>query len=83
MTDLFTQFESLDTDYNVILGDFNHDLLKNPTILAFNDYEQLIQQPTTSNGTLLDHIYIKPTPQEYQFTYNNLYHHEPIIGYKP
>ena len=42
MTDLFTQFESLDTDYNVILGDFNHDLLKNPTIPASNNYEQLI-----------------------------------------
>ena len=81
MTDLLAQFETLDANYNVIVGDFNHDLLKHPSIHAFDDYEQLIQQPTTSKGTLLDHVYIKPTPEEYTSSPMTTYYsyHQPIF----
>ena len=81
MTDLLTQFETLDTDYKVIVGDFNHDLLKHPCIHAFDHYEQLIQQPTTPKGTLLDHIYIRPTPEEYTSANLTTYYsyHEPTF----
>ena len=82
----YQQEETLGAKYNVILGDLNHDLQKHPRISAFNDYEQLIQQPTTSQGTLLDHIYIKPTPQEFTSAPMTSYYsyHEPIfVAMKP
>ncbi len=85
MNDLTAQFEILDTDHTVILGDLNHDLLKYPPIPAFEDFKQLIQQPTTSNGTLLDHIYIKPTPQEYRsapMTTHYSYHNPTFLAVK-
>ena len=49
----------------VILGDFNEDLLDNKTnICNFfqqNGFKQLIHQPTTNQGSLLDHIYFNGT----------------------
>ena len=51
----------------VILGDFNEDLLDNKTnICNFfqqNGFKQLIHQPTTNQGSLLDHIYFNGTSQ--------------------
>ena len=85
ISDLLTQFETLDTNYTVIVGDFNHDLLKHPPIPAFVKYNQLIQQPTTSKGTLLDHIYIKPLPQQYNsspITTHYSYHDPTFVAIK-
>ena len=49
----------------VILGDFNEDLLANKTnICNFfqqHGFKQLIHQPTTNHGSLLDHIYFNVT----------------------
>jgi hypothetical protein len=85
MNDLTAQFEILDTDHNVFVGDFNHDLLKHPPISAFDHYKQLVKEPTTSKGTLLDHIYIKPEPQQYQsvpMTTHYSYHNPTFIAIK-
>ncbi|XP_066269843.1 uncharacterized protein [Branchiostoma lanceolatum] len=48
----------------VVLGDFNFDLLKcpPPKILAAMGqfgFSQHVQVPTTDNGTLLDHVYVR------------------------
>ena len=52
---------SLDEKKIVILGDFNEDLIDNKTNIhnCFHQHEfqQLIHQPTTNQGSLLDHIY--------------------------
>ena len=49
----------------VILGDFNEDLLdKKTNICNFfqqNGFKQLIHQPTTNQGSLLNHIYFNGT----------------------
>ena len=46
----------------VILGDFNEDLMENKTnihnLFQQHGFKQLIHQPTTNQGSLLDHIYI-------------------------
>ena len=80
MNDLCTQLDGLQTDYTVILGDFNHDLNKQSPLSCFKDYCQVINTPTTHIGTLLDHIYIKPLPSDYKadvfWTYYS--HHHPI-----
>ena len=85
MNDLCTQLEGLQTDYTVILGDFNHDLNKQDPLSCFKDYCQVISKPTTHVGTLIDHIYIKPQPSDYiadvLWTYYS--HHHPVaIGIK-
>ena len=85
MNDLCTQLEGLQTDYIVILGDFNHDLNKQGPLSCFKDYCQVITKPTTHVGTLIDHIYIKPQPSDYiadvLWTYYS--HHHPVaIGIK-
>ena len=45
----------------VIVGDFNEDILENNTRITnfFKEYgyHQLIQRPTTDQGSLLDHVY--------------------------
>ena len=52
---------TLDEKKIVILGDFNEDLIDNKTnIRNFfhqHGFQQLIHQPTTNQGSLLDHIY--------------------------
>jgi hypothetical protein len=80
MNDVTAQIEILDTDYNVLLGDFNRDLLKEQVLPAFKHYDQLIEQPTTKR-TLLDHIYIKPTPPEYSTSVMTTYYsyHDPTF----
>ena len=46
----------------VILGDFNEDLMENKTyihdLFQQHGFKQFIHQPTTNQGSLLDHIYI-------------------------
>ncbi|KAJ8034442.1 ATP-dependent DNA helicase PIF1 [Holothuria leucospilota] len=49
--------------YVVILGDLNYDLLQNPLIEPLKSFTQLIKRSTTSGNTLLDHIYVKPVPE--------------------
>ena len=48
----------------VVMGDFNDDILKSSTISKFitdKSYVQLVTQPTTEKGTLIDHVYVKTT----------------------
>ena len=80
LNDLCTMIETFAVDYVVILGDFNHDLLKKPPISALRRYNQLIDSPTTAKGTLVDHIYIKPLPAAYKASVlaSHFSYHEPI-----
>ena len=64
MNEICAQLEALDTDYTLFLGDFNHNLIDKCELPPFRQYQQVISKPTTQNGTLLDHIYIKPPPQQ-------------------
>ena len=46
----------------LILGDFNADIITQPsssiiTLMSSHGYTQLVQTPTTPNGTLIDHVY--------------------------
>ena len=48
----------------VILGDFNEDLIDNKTHIHFfqqHGFKQLIIDPTTNQGSLLNHIYFNAT----------------------
>ena len=50
----------------VILGDFNEDIVhhQNSTILPLMSsfsFQQLVQYPTTAQGTLIDHVYYRNT----------------------
>ena len=49
----------------LVLGDFNEDLMQNKTKInnyfKQHGYKQLIHQPTTDQGSLLDHIYFNGT----------------------
>ena len=47
---------------NIILGDFNEDLLSNSdsrllSLMSNHGFSQLVHSPTTDNGTLLDYVY--------------------------
>ena len=51
----------------VALGDFNEDLLHQPnspilSIMCKYGFRQLVQPPTTPQGTLLDHVYYNGPP---------------------
>ena len=45
----------------LVVGDFNDDLMGNTTKISSwfesNGFNQLIDQPTTDQGSLLDHVY--------------------------
>ena len=48
----------------IILGDFNCDTTngENTPLLQFmrsHGFSQLVTQPTTDNGTLIDHLYVR------------------------
>ena len=48
----------------VIAGDFNEDLLHNPNssilrLMSSYGFTQLVMSPTTSQGTLIDHVYYR------------------------
>ena len=49
----------------LVLGDFNENLMQNKTKIdnyfKQHGYKQLIHQPTTDQGSLLDHIYFNGT----------------------
>ena len=49
----------------LVLGDFNEDLIQNKTKISNyfkrHGYKQLIHQPITDQGSLLDHIYFNGT----------------------
>ncbi|WAR14429.1 PIF1-like protein [Mya arenaria] len=50
------------TPRTIIVGDFNLDLYQatdSDLNMCFQEYSQIIQQPTTAGRTLLDHMYIK------------------------
>ena len=47
---------------SIILDDFNEDLLaksdlRQPSFMSSHGFSQLVQSPTTDNGTLIDHVY--------------------------
>lgn len=53
---------------SLVLGDFNDDLLANPNshlvnFMSQHGYSQLVHNPTTDNGSLIDHIYYNKTTQ--------------------
>nr|XP_033961050.1 ATP-dependent DNA helicase PIF1 [Pseudochaenichthys georgianus]XP_033961052.1 ATP-dependent DNA helicase PIF1 [Pseudochaenichthys georgianus] len=61
---LLTSFLNTRSDNVVILGDFNHDHLKSLSMSSFMEqlgYLQLVSEPTTEKGTLIDHVYGKHT----------------------
>ena len=60
----------------LVLGDFNDDLIGNTTQIStcfkHNGFNQLIHQPTTDQGSLLDHVYfngVSPIQTEVCDTY--------------
>ncbi|XP_030284360.1 uncharacterized protein LOC115588118 [Sparus aurata] len=47
-----------------VMGDFNDDILKSSSMAKFmtnKGFVQFVKQPTTINGTLIDHVYVKTT----------------------
>jgi hypothetical protein len=50
----------------VIMGDFNEDIMKGENqvqmFMAGFGFDQLVQQPTTDSGSLLDHVYFNKNP---------------------
>ena len=55
-------YVSMSNTPTVILGDFNHDVLDQPkspivNLLSTHGYTQLVNSPTTAQGTLIDHVY--------------------------
>ncbi len=63
LSDLFDIIDSLSTDIpSLILGDFNVDLqtqtnVQLPNFMFSHGYTQLVHEPTTDHGTLIDHVY--------------------------
>lgn len=52
-------------EHILVIGDFNYNILSDPTNIVFpplKDYNQLVREPTTLKGTLLDHIYVNNSP---------------------
>ncbi|VDI59074.1 Hypothetical predicted protein [Mytilus galloprovincialis] len=51
------------SDKSIIVGDFNQDILKEEryveSFMKSNGYVQIITEPTTEKGTLIDHVYVK------------------------
>ena len=48
----------------MILGDFNEDILRHPDsallkLLLTYGFTQLVNSPTTAQGTLIDHVYYR------------------------
>ena len=44
-----------------VMGDFNDDILKSSSIAKFmrnKGFGQFVKQPTTINGTLIDHVHL-------------------------
>lgn len=74
----YSQFYN--TDHKVILGDLNYDLQKQPSLEPLKDFHQIITNPTTSAGTLLDPVYVDTLPETYCAGVLNTYYsyHEPV-----
>ncbi len=54
-----------------IMGDFNDDIMKSSSVSKFmidKGYVQLVTQPTTEKGTLIDHVYVKTQKYEVHVT---------------
>jgi len=52
-----------------VMGDFNDNILTHSTVCHFmtaKGYIQVVSQPTTGKGTLIDHVYIKTTQYDTQ-----------------
>ena len=66
LNDITAQIEVLDVDHAILTGDFNVNLLTpNSALPPLQQYHQVISGPTTTKGTLIDHIYVKPLPVQY------------------
>jgi hypothetical protein len=81
MNNITAQIEVLDTDYTVLVGDFNRNLFKENILPVFRQYHQLINTSTTAKQTLLDHVYIKPKPTDYHASVMTTYYsyHNPTF----
>ncbi|XP_072047334.1 uncharacterized protein [Amphiura filiformis] len=83
MNNITAQTDLLDTDYTVFVGDFNHNLLggRGNDFPSLSQYHQVITDPTTAGGTLLDHIYVKPCPALYYASVLTTYYsyHNPVF----
>lgn len=69
------------TEHKIIVGDLNYDLMKYPPIKQLSaGFKQVITSPTTTSGTLLDHIYVSDTLLHYACGTLNTYYsyHEPV-----
>ena len=67
MTRLLKDLEKRPTP-TIVLGDFNEDISKKESpllhLMASFHYQQVVKMPTTDQGSLLDHIYIKDVKTE-------------------
>ena len=64
----------------VILGDFNEDIVyhQNSAILPLMSsfsFQQLVQYPTTSQGTLIDHVYYRKNIWQHHVCYSSSARH--------
>lgn len=60
----------------VVMGDFNEDILKRPSICKFmgeKGYNQHVTQETTEKGTLIDHVYVKTTQYDVECSVMSTY----------
>lgn len=59
---LIDKLELLSTRLTV-LGDFNQDIINNQSsvlnFMSAKGFSQYVENPTTENGTLIDHVYVK------------------------
>ena len=56
---------------DIMAADFNYDLLKvtqNKFLAIFTDHVQMVNKPTQTSGSLIDHVYIKQALMEEFFT---------------
>jgi hypothetical protein len=66
LNNITAQIEVLDVDHAILMGDFNINLLTpNSALPPLQHYHQVISESTTTKGTLIDHIYVKPLPVQY------------------
>ncbi len=86
LCDLVDYLDSISSTI-VVMGDFNDDIMKSSSVCKFmtdKGYVQLVTQPTTERGTLIDHVYVKTRQYEVHATVLPTYFsdHEGVCSFK-